>query len=176
MPPHDPANYRPISLLNTDIKSYAKQLAAQHMPHLIHPDLIGFIPHQASDDGIHWSHPLGWTLSNAFSADFSWLRKGISISRALARLGAPNIKLYYRAVLLNQTKWLWSPHPTTSWLQVESTALIQDHCLLLAARTSPNSLFSSYSQCYCCGLESHRAILLNDPYASYNLSSKDFYI
>ena len=40
------SGYRPISLLNTDIKSYAKVLAGrvrQEMTKLVHPDQTGFV-------------------------------------------------------------------------------------------------------------------------------------
>lgn len=48
-----PQNFRPISVLNTDLKLYAKIVAqrlAPIMPQLIHPDQVGFtLGKQASD-------------------------------------------------------------------------------------------------------------------------------
>lgn len=64
-PSHYLFSYCTISLLNTDLKLYAKLLAtclAAFMPTRFHPDQVGFIPHrQASDrvrrfiDLIHWA-------------------------------------------------------------------------------------------------------------------------
>lgn len=48
-PSHGPANYRPMSLLNPDLKLYTKLLATRltaHMPNQVHPDQVGFIPSQ----------------------------------------------------------------------------------------------------------------------------------
>lgn len=62
--PHDPANYHPISLLNADLKFYAKLATrlAQHIARLVQPDQVGFIPHHQASDGtrhfvnlIHWA-------------------------------------------------------------------------------------------------------------------------
>lgn len=63
--PHDPANYRPISLFNTDLKLYSKLLAtrlATYMPTLVQTDQVGFIHSRQASDGtcrfidmIHWA-------------------------------------------------------------------------------------------------------------------------
>jgi hypothetical protein len=50
------ANYRPITLLNTDYKLLTKALAiqlAKTAPRLIHPDQSGFIPNRSIFDPIH---------------------------------------------------------------------------------------------------------------------------
>uniref|UniRef100_A0A8C5MTA5 Reverse transcriptase domain-containing protein n=1 Tax=Leptobrachium leishanense TaxID=445787 RepID=A0A8C5MTA5_9ANUR len=47
------ASFRPISLLNQDLKLFAKALAlriARHIPHLVHPDQTGFIPGREARD------------------------------------------------------------------------------------------------------------------------------
>uniref|UniRef100_A0A8C5MZK2 Reverse transcriptase domain-containing protein n=1 Tax=Leptobrachium leishanense TaxID=445787 RepID=A0A8C5MZK2_9ANUR len=56
-PGKDPAvceSYRPISLLNSDVKLLARVLADRLklcLPHLIHPDQVGFIPGREARDG-----------------------------------------------------------------------------------------------------------------------------
>lgn len=50
----DPAIYQPISLLNSDIKIYAKILTScisPYIPTLVHADQVGFIPKKT---GIRW--------------------------------------------------------------------------------------------------------------------------
>lgn len=62
------------------------------------------------------------------------LRLKTSILRTMAAdLGAPNIKRYYKAVILDQVKQWWFLHPLTSWLQIESTTVPCTPHLLLAA-------------------------------------------
>lgn len=64
--PHDdPANYRPISLLNSDIKIYAKIHTSRislYIPTFVHTDQVGFIPKRQATNGtrrfldlIHWA-------------------------------------------------------------------------------------------------------------------------
>lgn len=48
-------------------------------------------------------------------------------------MGAPNIKWYYKAVILDQVKQWWSSHPTTLWHQIESTAIPSTPQLVLSA-------------------------------------------
>lgn len=51
--PSSTANYRPISLLNTDVKLYAKVVASRLMPLLpilVHPDQVGFVPERQAPD------------------------------------------------------------------------------------------------------------------------------
>lgn len=53
------ASYRPIVLLNTDIKIFAKTLAAQLnkvIAKLIHPDQSGFIPRRTTFDCLEWQY------------------------------------------------------------------------------------------------------------------------
>lgn len=48
--PSRPENYRPISVLNSDIKVYAKILARRLMdvlPSIVHPDQVGFVKGKA---------------------------------------------------------------------------------------------------------------------------------
>lgn len=49
----DPANYRPISLINTDTKLYVKIQAtclSRHIASLVHPDQVGFVPQRQAPD------------------------------------------------------------------------------------------------------------------------------
>lgn len=53
----NPASYRPISLLNSDIKILAKVLAARLnkvIQKLVHPDQSGFIPGRSTSTNIRW--------------------------------------------------------------------------------------------------------------------------
>lgn len=53
-PLDDPANFQPISLLNSDVKLFSKILANRInllLPSLVSPDQVGFIPHKQARDG-----------------------------------------------------------------------------------------------------------------------------
>lgn len=73
----DPANYRPIFLLDTDLKLYAKLLATRlttHIPYLIHSDQVGFIPHcQASDGTCRFIDLIQWTEHHRMPSLFASL-------------------------------------------------------------------------------------------------------
>lgn len=52
--PESPQNFRPISLLNTDLKIYAKIIAkclAKITPQLVKADQVGFVKSQQAPDG-----------------------------------------------------------------------------------------------------------------------------
>lgn len=52
--PDDPASYKPISLLDTATKLYAKLIASllsKIIPHLVHPDQVGFVTGRQTSDG-----------------------------------------------------------------------------------------------------------------------------
>lgn len=51
----DRSNYRPISLLNTELKNFAKALATRilHLQTLIHPGQVGFVGGRQAFDGTH---------------------------------------------------------------------------------------------------------------------------
>lgn len=48
-------------------------------------------------------------------------------------MGAPNIRLYYRAVLLDQLKSWWTTSTQSNWKQIESVILTKDPKLFLSA-------------------------------------------
>lgn len=55
-PSNDPASYRPISLLNTDTKLYAKLIAilpSRIILYLVHPDQVCFVAGRQASDGTH---------------------------------------------------------------------------------------------------------------------------
>lgn len=55
-PTDDTASYRPISLLNTDTKLYAKLLATRLsdiIPQLVHIDQVGSVAGRQTSDGIY---------------------------------------------------------------------------------------------------------------------------
>lgn len=76
--PDGPTHYRPISLLNTDIKLYAKLLTSRlttFLPNLIHNNQVGFVPQRQTSNGnprflnlIQWAE-LHWTPSLLISLD-----------------------------------------------------------------------------------------------------------
>ena len=54
-PPDDCSSYRPLSLLNCEVKLYAKVLATRlerYMPHLVHHDQTGFIKSRLASDNV----------------------------------------------------------------------------------------------------------------------------
>lgn len=57
----------------------------------------------------------------------------LTIPWKFAGLGAPNRKLYYKVTILNQAKKWWSGDPGTSWLKVETSALIHHPSLIFTA-------------------------------------------
>lgn len=61
-------NYRPISLLNADVKILAKILAnrLKHlMPHVVHPDQTGFIAgREARDNSLRAIHLIHWARTH----------------------------------------------------------------------------------------------------------------
>lgn len=64
----DPANFRPISLINVDSKILAKVLALRletTLPHIIHTDQVGFIKGRSSTDNLRRLMHLIWL--NAYS-------------------------------------------------------------------------------------------------------------
>lgn len=54
-PPIDCSSYRPLNLLNCEVKLYAKVLATRlerYMPHLVHHDQTGFIKSRLASDNV----------------------------------------------------------------------------------------------------------------------------
>lgn len=78
-PIDDPSSYRPISLLNTDTKLYAKLLATR-LTNII-PQLVHIVSGRQTSIGrypqIYRSTTVGGTPPNAFSAHLSQCREGI---------------------------------------------------------------------------------------------------
>lgn len=85
-PPTDCSSYRPLSLLNCEIKLYAKVLATRlerYMPHLVHQDQTGFIKSRLATDNVR---RLLHIIDSASSSESSSAILSLDAEKAFDRL------------------------------------------------------------------------------------------